>query len=337
MLPKVLITNRVHDDVISFLKPHCRLVVNGSVEPWSCEQVAREAHDATGIIAFMSDCIDNDFLSRCPDLRIVASVLKGYDNFDIAACTRRGVWFSVVGDGLTAATAELTIGLLIGISRHIVPADAYVRRAYQGWRPIFYGTGIENKTIGILGMGAIGQAIAKRLRGFDCQVTYFDESPLPPARAAALGAQSKSFDEVLSASDYLIIALPLNQRSKHLINAASISSMKSGSYIINPARGSIVDEEAMADALQAGHLAGYATDVYEMEDWARTDRPKAICARLLADNERTILTPHLGSADAQARYQAEMQMAHSVVDYLEGRVPRGAINNPNASKAMAAC
>src|SRR6185312_7194006 len=130
----VVITNRVHDDVVAFLKPRCRLVMNETFEPWSSEHVATEAHDATALIAFMSDCIDSEFLSRCPDLRIIASVLKGHDNFDVAACTRRGVWFTVVPDALTAATAELTIGLLIGISRHIVQADAYVRRGYKGWR-----------------------------------------------------------------------------------------------------------------------------------------------------------------------------------------------------------
>src|SRR5690349_4609150 len=114
-------------------------------------------------------------------------------------------------------------------------------------------------------MGAIGQAVAKRLAGFDCRVVYFDENPHPPSRAAALGARFTFVDELLRTSDYLVIALPLNERSKHFINAASIARMKPGSYIVNPARGSIVDEEAVADALHSGHLAGYATDVYEME------------------------------------------------------------------------
>src|SRR5438477_4258899 len=219
------------------------------------------------MLGFMTDCIDSAFLAKCSNLRIIASVLKGFDNLDIEACTREGVWLTVVSDQLTAPTAELTIGLMIAVSRHMVQGDDYVRRNYQGWRPILYGRGIEHSTVGILGMGAIGQAVAKRLRAFECRVVYFDECPISPQRAASLGVQLNFFDELLRSSDFLVITLPLNQRSKHLINAEAIARMKTSSYLINPARGSIVDEEAVAAALADGKLAGYAADVFEMEDW----------------------------------------------------------------------
>lgn len=335
-MTRIVITNRVHQDVVDLLRRRCDVEMNMGAEAWSRDELAKRACDATGLIAFMHDCIDHAFLSCCPNLRIVAGVLKGYDNFDVQACTDHRVWLSVVPDGLTAATAELAIGLLLGISRHIVQGDAYVRRGYKGWRPIFCGDGLEQKTIGIVGMGSIGQAVAKRLRGFDCRVLYFDEQQINSQRAAQLEVRFTFFEELLRASSFVIIALPLNQRSKHLFNAHSINQMKRGSYIVNPARGSIVDEEAVADALRSGQLAGYAADVYEMEDWSRKDRPTAISRKLLNCPEHTILTPHLGSAEIRTRYAAEMEMAHSIVDYLDGRIPRGAVNNPT-SESLSAC
>lgn len=337
MPPKIVITNRVHPDVVNLLQARCRIEANLEREPWSCEELVKRASDSAGMIVFMTDCIDGEFLTRCPDLRIIASVLKGYDNFDVNACTKRGVWLTVVPNGLTAATAELTVGLMIGISRHLVQADAHVRRSYEGWRPIFYGLGLEHSTVGILGMGAIGQAVAKRLRGFDCRTLYFDEHQIAPHQAISLGVRFASFEELLKTCDFLVIALPLTNRTQHIINADTISNVKKTCYIINSARGSIVSEEAVADALAAGKLAGYAADVFEMEDWARKDRPKAISSRLLEDSQRTLLTPHVGSAESRARYIAEMEMAHSVLDYLDGRTPRGAVNNPTVDRRPARC
>jgi phosphonate dehydrogenase len=226
---------------------------------------------------------------------------------------------------------------MIGISRHLVEADAYVRRSYEGWRPIFYGHGLEHSTVGILGMGAIGQAVAKRLRGFDCRTLYFDERQITAHEAISLGVRFAPFDELLKTADFLVIALPLTGRTQHIINADAISNMKQNCYIINSARGSIVSEEAVADGLASGKLAGYAADVFEMEDWARKDRPKAICPRLIEDARRTLLTPHVGSAESRARYVAEMEMARSVLDYLDGRAPRGAINNPSISRLPVRC
>jgi phosphonate dehydrogenase len=337
MPPKIVITNRVHPDVIELLQARCRIEVNLEREPWTCEEIIERVRDAIGMMVFMTDCIDGDFLTRCPNLRIIASVLKGYDNFDVDACSQNGVWFTVVPNSLTAATAELTVGLMIGISRHLVEADAYVRRSYEGWRPIFYGHGLEHSTVGILGMGAIGQAVAKRLRGFDCRTLYFDERQITAHEAISLGVRFAPFDELLKTADFLVIALPLTGRTQHIINADAISNMKQNCYIINSARGSIVSEEAVADGLASGKLAGYAADVFEMEDWARKDRPKAICPRLVEDARRTLLTPHVGSAESRARYVAEMEMALSVLDYLDGRTPRGAINNPGISRLPIRC
>jgi phosphonate dehydrogenase len=328
--PKIIITNRVHDDVIDLLRAHCDVVPNQQAEPWSCDQLLIKAKDAVGILAFMTDRIDSTFLAGCPSLRIIAGVLKGFDNFDVEACTQHGVWFTVVSDELTAATAELTIGLMLGISRHIALGDSYARREYKGWRPILYGQGIEHSTVGLLGMGALGRALAKRLKPFGCTMLYFDEKPIAPRQAATLGVRFTSFDELLRLSEFLVIAVPLNGRTQHLINAGTVRQMKVGCYLINTARGSIVDEQAVAEALNRKHLGGYAADVFEMEDLARNDRPSAISPLLIANRNQTLLTPHLGSAERRVRRLAEIEMAHSVLDYLSGRIPRGAVNSPLA-------
>jgi phosphonate dehydrogenase len=226
---------------------------------------------------------------------------------------------------------------MIGISRHIVEGDAYVRRDYQGWRPSFYGTGLQHSTVGILGMGAVGLALARRLKAFECRILYFDDKPLQRQDSAMLGARFTCLDEILGQSDFLVIALPLNVRTQHLICAETLARMKPGCFLVNTARGSIVDEEAVADALGRGHLAGYAADVFEMEDLSRDDRPASISPRLLAERSRTVFTPHLGSADGRARQAAEIEMAHSILDYLSGRIPRGAVNNPRNRPAALPC
>ncbi|HZS55726.1 MAG TPA: NAD(P)-dependent oxidoreductase [Bryobacteraceae bacterium] len=330
--PKIVVTNPVHPDVLDLLQTRCTVAVNHESNPWSDSKILTHMRDAVGMIAFMSDRIDGQFLDQCENLRIIGGVLKGFDNFDVQACTDRGIWFTVVQETLTVPTVELTVGLMIAISRHIVEADAQVRRGHQGWRPILYGLGLQHSTVGILGMGAIGQALANRLKAFECQILYFDYEPcfhVPDMTFASL-------DDVLK-SDFVVVALPLTARTQHLLNSRTLRSMKSSAYLINTARGSIVDEEAVADALINDRLAGYAADVFELEDWSRADRPKGISSRLLSNKSRTVLTPHLGSAERHARRTAELEIAHSILDCLDGRMPRGAVNNPMARNAGAKC
>ena len=331
--PKIVITSPVYQDVIDLLQKRCDVVVNRDSNHWSCSQILDHSRDAVGMIAFMSDCIDGEFLDQCAKLRIIGGVLKGFDNFDIRACTERGIWLTVVQEFLTAPTVELTIGLMIAISRHIVEGDAYVRRGHQGWRPILYGLGLQGSTVGILGMGAIGQALARRLKPFECRILYFDDAPLPEMPDMTFASR----DEVFRHSDFVVVALPLTSRTERLLDASALGRMKSTAYLINTARGSIVDEEAVADALANDRLAGYAADVFAMEDWRRPDRPKAIPGRLLANKARTVLTPHLGSAERRVRQAAELEIARSIIDYLDGRMPRGAVNNPLAGTAGAIC
>lgn len=326
---KIVVTNRVFAETRALLEAHADLVVNDSEEPWPADDLLAHCRDAFGLMAFMTDRIDERFIAACPDLRIVGAALKGYDNIDIDACSRAGVTVTIVPDLLTIPTAELAIGLMLSLGRNILAGDAAIRKdGFAGWRPTLYGSGIGGATVGILGFGLVGKAIAERLVPFGCRILVADATPLPVAPALAENVSLADADRVVADADYLVLALPLTAGTTHIVGRAAIARMKPGARIVNPARGSLVDEAAVADALATGHLAGYAADVFECEDWAREDRPNGINARLLAATDRTVLTPHIGSAVVHVRRDIELSAARSIVDALAGRRPLHAVNMP---------
>lgn len=334
--PLVVITHKVHDEVKDLLlSRQCRVIANDSTESWPREKVLDVTREADALLAFMPDWVDCEFLEQCPKLRIVAAALKGFDNFDVEACTRQGVWFTLVPDLLSAPTAELAMGLILGITRNIPSGDRCVRSGvFQGWRPVLYGKGLHGRTVGIVGMGKVGRSLAQFLTGFGVTIVYADPVRLGPEEERAFGAMQAGLDQLLSISDIVVLLLPLTHSSLHMINGGSLRQMKPGGYLVNVGRGSVVDEEAVADALSAGHLAGYAADVFEMEDWARSDHPHRIPARLLADYDHTLFTPHLGSAVKEVRLEIEMAAVRNILEALAGRRPSDAINEPHFAEAM---
>lgn len=330
--PRVLVTHWVHKPVIEFLQQRCEVIANESRETWSREQVLAEARRCDAMMAFMPDTVNEAFLAECPQLKIVAAALKGPDNFDINACTRRGVWFTLVPDLLTVPTAELAIALLLGITRCVLEGDDHVRSGeFRGWRPELYGAGLNGRTVGIIGMGAVGHAIAIRLAAFGVRVLYADprEVNLPQT----VVAERADFDAVVGRSDFLLPLTHLNRDTHHMIGARALATMKRGAYLINVGRGSLVDEAAVAAFLAAGHLAGYAADVFELEDWALESRPREVNPLLLADRGRTLFTPHIGSAVDEVRQEIAMEAALNIVDMFEGRRPRGAMNDIEGAAA----
>lgn len=319
MARKTLVTNWVHPEVLDLLSTRGPVEANTTREPWPRDELLRRARDADAMLAFMTDHVDAAFLDACPDLEIVACALKGADNFDREACRARGVAVTIVPDLLTAPTAELAVGLMITLGRNLLAGDRLVRdRPFAGWRPVLYGMGLDGAEVGIVGMGAVGQAIAHRLRPFRCRLSYCDAQPLSPAAEDAQGLLRRDLADIIARSDYLVLALPLTEASRHLIDAAALAAMKPGALLINPARGSLVDEAAVADALEAGRLGGYAADVFETEDWARADRPAGIAPRLLA-HPRTVLTPHIGSAVDSVRRDIAFAAARDILRHLDGQ------------------
>jgi phosphonate dehydrogenase len=329
MKPKIVLTHWVHPETIDFLQTTANVIPNTTRETLPREELLSRAKDADALMVFMPDRIDAQFLDACPQLQIVGAALKGYDNFDIDACTKRGIWFSIVPDLLTIPTAELTIGLLLGLTRHLPEGDRRIRSgSFHGWRPELYGAGLTGRTLGIVGMGAVGRAITKRLSGFDMRLVYCDNVALTDDQEQAWGARRVSLNELLATSDFVVPMLPLTQQTLHLFNADTISKMQPGSYLVNACRGSVVDEHAVVEALRTGRLAGYAADVFEMEEWARPDRPDGIPRALLDNTAQTFFTPHLGSAVSEVRIEIERQAASNIIQALAGDRPVGAINNP---------
>lgn len=281
----------------------------------------------------MPDVIDKEFLDACPKLKVVAATLKGFDNFDVQAMNLRGVWFTIVPDLLTVPTAELAIGLLLGLARNILSGDRFVRSGeFTGWRPELYGTGLSGSTVGIFGMGAIGQAIARRLQGFETNLLYFDRRRLTEGRERSCGVAYLELEELLQVSDFVVLAVNLTPSTLHLFGVVTLQWLKRGSCLVNVCRGSVVDETAVANALESGQLAGYAADVFEVEDFARHDCPTVIPSELLQNTAHTLFTPHLGSAVADVRREIE----------LRGEKPNDAVNHqasqdngrPNPSRVL---
>ena len=324
--PGIVVANWVHSEIIGYLGEHGWVDANLSREPWSRQQLIEHCQGAVALMGFMTEHVDDAFLEACPSLRMIACALKGYDNYDVDACRKRGVAISFVPDLLTNPTAELTVGLMIALGRNVVASDRFVRTgAFAGWRPTFYGAGLDGSTVGIVGMGAVGRAIAARLQGFGCRILYHDAKPKLDDMDPRWNAQPVTLQKLLADSDYVVVVLPLASGAEHFLDRSAIASMKPGALLINTGRGSVVDEEAVADALGAGHLGGYAADVFEMEDWARANRPRAIPARLLAAADRTLLTSHIGSAVDRVRFEIAREAALNIVQFLAGTRPRGAL------------
>jgi phosphonate dehydrogenase len=327
---RIVVTNQIFPETHDLLAANAEVIANTAVEPWPYEIVRDKCREADAVMVFMPDRIDASFIADCLKLKVIGAALKGYDNIDVAAAEQAGVWVTIVPDLLTVPTAELAIGLMLALGRHVLEGDRRIRaNGFHGWRPSLYGTGLDGARVGIIGFGKVGQAIAERLQGFRCRICAFDARPNPVPAHLALAVHEASFGDLLAQSDYVVLALPLTPATHHILNSVAIGQMKPGALLVNPARGSLVDERAVADALATDRLAGYAADVFECEDWARTDRPTGIEPRLMAVGAPTVLTPHIGSAVVNVRREIELSAARSIIEALSSREPLGAINRPD--------
>ena len=327
----VLVSHRIFPETLAALSKVGNVLAPNPAERFTKVCLDQLAHRADAFLAFMPDAVDESWLAKASRLRIVAGVLKGHDNFDVDACTRRGVWVTNVPDLLTVPTCELTIGLMISLARNIRFGDDLIRKQGDSrWRPNLYGTGISGGTVGLIGMGMIGMALAERLQGFGARLLYFDKRAVESKLERRFNLKRCSLRRLLVSCDFLIIALPLNADTYHLLDDAALAGCKRGALLINPARGSVVDEAAVLRALDAGRLGGYAADVFECEDLSVKQHPKRISPRLLS-HPSTLFTPHLGSAVHNVRRAIELRAAANVADWASGRQPRDALNRPNGA------
>lgn len=273
------------------------------------------AERVEAVVALLTDRIDAAFLERCPSLRIVANVAVGVDNVDLAACAARGVVVTNTPDVLTEATADLAFGLLIAAARRIAEGDRFVRAgAWTGWTPTFFlGRRVHGMTLGLVGLGRIGGAVARRARGFGMHVLYTQRRRLPEHLERALGATwVSSLDDLVPHADAVSIHCPLTPETRHLFDAPRLAKMKPGAILVNTARGPIVDEAALAEALTNGPLAAAGLDVFEEE-------PNVHPALLAREN--VVLAPHIGSADGPTRAAMAGLAVENVLSVLRGAPP----------------
>jgi glyoxylate reductase len=275
--------------------------------------------DVDGLLCMITDRIDDELMERAPQLRMVANVAVGYDNIDLAAATARGIWVSNTPGVLTEATADLTWALILATSRRVVEGDKRTRDGKFKFFALltFLGAEVSGKTLGIVGMGQIGRAVARRARGFDMPILYHQRHKLEDREEQELGATYVSLEELLAEADFVSLHVPLSERTRHLIGSAELKSMKPTAHLINASRGPVVDEQALVRALQRGEIAGAGLDVYEQEP--------AVSPGLI-DLDNVVHLPHVGSATLQTRRKMASLAAENLLAGLRGEVPPNCLN-----------
>jgi lactate dehydrogenase-like 2-hydroxyacid dehydrogenase len=328
--PLVYYTIRVPSEGLDLLKPYCEVVENEGQENLSKEDIILGAREAHALCCSVSDLIDEEIIISCPQLRIIAIFARGYDNIDVEAATRRGIWVTQVDELLTEPTADLTWALLLALARKLIPADSWVRSGkFVGWiHPApFWGSNVFGKTLGIIGMGDLGKAIARRASGFNMAVLYHQRRRLALESEKLLNLRYASRDDIFRKSDFICIAAPLTTETFHQIAAQQLSLMKPTACLINTARGSMVQEESVAKALEEKKIAGYGADVFEMEDKQFPFSPPYVNQYLIDHPNCTVLTPHLGAAILETRIEMAKMQALNVLQALKGERPVGAVDN----------
>jgi len=301
------------------LKKRCLLSWNKQERPLKKAEIIRGAKNKVAMITMLSDPINAEVINNCPRLKVIANYAVGYNNIDLDAAKRKGIVVTNTPGVLTETTADLTWALIMAVSRRIVEGDQLVRSGkWTGWAPTqLLGNDVSGKTLGIIGMGRIGQAVAHRAKGFGMQVIYHARYPVKPEVEQTLEAMRMSLDELLMRSDFVSLHVPLTAETFHLIGRKQFAKMKKTAYLINTARGSVVDEAALAAALKRGEIAGAGLDVLEAE-------PKV--HRGLIRLKNVVLLPHLGSASRETRVKMGEMVIENIFAVLEGRKAPAQVN-----------
>jgi phosphonate dehydrogenase len=325
----VCYTHRLPDINLERLIPNVTIIQNESRKTLTKIELIRAARDAHAICWFVPDIIDEEIIASCPNLRVLGGFGRGYDNIDVTAATRRNIWVTVGPETMVDPVADLTWGLILSVARRITVGDRYIRATkLSGWHPTrCLGYPVSKKNLGIIGMGKLGRAIARRAVGFEMNLFYCETGPVDEALEKEMNLKRLSLDELLQKSDFICIATPLTEGTYHQISAWELSMMKPSAILINTARGSEVDESSVADALDRGIIAGYAADVFEMEDRQYTDRPSQVTSGLVNQADHTLLTPHISTAVKDTRIEIAMYQALNVIQALKGQRPTGAVND----------
>lgn len=316
-LPQVAITRKLFSDSADPLKD--RAQVKSSLDDVALDPdgIVAFAHGCSAAVATTGCPFNASVIAQLPELRIIANVGVGYNNIDVAAATERGIMVSNTPDVLTESTADMAWALLLAAGRQVGASERWLRDGqWNRWAiDLWLGADLHGTTLGIIGMGRIGQAIARRARGFGMQVIYHNRRPLPDSEAE--GARWVDKEEILRTSDHLMLVVPYSAATHHIVGAPELAIMKPTAVLVNIGRGGLVDDGALARALEQGQIASAGLDVFENEPYVNP-------ALLAAPN--AVLTPHIGSATQRTRRAMCDLAIANVVDWLEGKPPRTLVN-----------
>jgi glyoxylate reductase len=320
---RVLVTRQIAGEAIESLRHSFEVIENPYERNLTYEELLNLSAGCSGVLSMLSDRIDEHFLSVNPALKVISNYAVGYNNIDLRAAKKYGIVVTNTPGVLTETTADLAWALIMALSRRIVEADRYTREGqFTGWAPeMFLGQDVYGKTLGIVGLGRIGMAVARRAKGFNMRIIYHLRSPRPEVEKFARenSALAVDLDTLLAESDFVTLHIPLTSETHHLIDKRRLGLMKPTAFLINTARGPVVDEEALAAALRSGKIAGAGLDVYENEPRIHPDLPG------LAN---TVLLPHIGSASTVTRSLMAQMAADNLTAVLHGLPPLNPVPLP---------
>jgi lactate dehydrogenase-like 2-hydroxyacid dehydrogenase len=319
MKPRVLVTKKVYPEAIGYLKQHCDVDYEAGAEGLNADQLRDRINGKQAVVSQLTDKFPADIIQRLEGIRVIANVAVGFDNIDVPAATRKGILVTNTPDVLTETTADFAWALLMAAARRVVEGDRFLRSGnWRQWEiDLLVGHDLHHRTLGIFGMGRIGQAVARRAGGFSMRILYHDAARAPEAVEQELCLEFVSKERLLEESDFVTLHVPLLESTRKLIGAGELKQMKRTAVLVNTARGPVVDEAAVAEALSAGTIAGAGLDVFDKE-------PRVHPRLLQLDN--VVLTPHIASASVDTRREMSMMAARNVVDVLQGRRPANLVN-----------
>ncbi len=323
---RVVVTRRIFADLLEQLRGRYEVLDNQADEEWSAQALIARLADAQGLLADPARRIDAPMLEHCSRLCVVSNIAVGFNNIDLAACTRAGIVATNTPDVLNNATADHAWALMMAAARRVVESDRWTRAG--NWQRFaldaFLGADVFGATLGILGMGRIGRAIARRAQGFCMSVLYHNRNRVSPQAGQTDGAadyastaQWVEQDQLLREADFLIVLVPYSPQTHHLIGASELGQMKPGSVLVNIARGGVVDDAALARALRLGRPGAAALDVMENEPHILPE---------LLELQNVVLTPHIGSATRTARRAMVLRAIENLDQVLQGQRPNAVIN-----------
>lgn len=314
--------------VIAYLQENFHFEYNRTGGLATREMIRANLPGLQGLLVTLRDQIDEELISAAPELRVIATLSVGFDNIDVEAAARRGIWVTNTPDVLTDATADLAWGLLLSVARRIPEGDRLVKSGgYEGWRHnLLLGTELSGKTLGIWGAGCIAQAIARRAFGFNLRIIYHNRNRKPEFEKS-LRARFVEFSELFRQSDFLVLAVPLNSDTFGKIGSRELKLMKRSAFLINIARGALIREEELVQALRKRRIAGAGLDVYVDTTGIH---------KKIGDLDSIVLTPHIGSATVETREKMAFLAAHNLVSALRGEQPENAVNWVKTSNSKVA-